>query len=199
MDENNQYFSGKHERLMPFLHVRNLSVKYEKKDLTCKNLAEALSLLSPDRYYVATWLVNEFKLGYYELGQFIFADASLVDEKFLLELRIFNEQQELHVVRKGTGLHVSIITDNKEGNTLTVDSSSQIFGKRVEADLPEGFVRLEEPGRKICFTIPATQKADKYYLKTRSYVEMNEKTGQAGFGFSRWVGIYEEGAVHDGY
>ena len=199
MDEKNQYFSGKHERLMPFLHVQKLCVNYDKKGFSCERLSDALSLLSAEKYYAAVWLVNEFKLGYYESGKFIFADGGLVEEKFLLELRVFNDYQELHVVRKGTALHASIITENKQGDTIAVDSSSQIFGERVEADVPDRFVRLEEPGRKIAFTIPVDKKADKYYLRTRSYVEQNEKTGQAGFGFSRWVGIYEEGAVYDGF
>ena len=41
MDEKNQYFSGKHERLMPFLHVQKLSVNYDKKGFSCDRLSDA--------------------------------------------------------------------------------------------------------------------------------------------------------------
>lgn len=153
-------------------------------------LAEGLKLLQDGKHLVAAHFVNCMRLGYYEDGSFRFAGGEALEEKYLQQLRVFNEREELYLQRQGDKYYLQYINDEQGEESVTcVDSCSQFFGKRVQAALPQGFVQLWEPGRKIRLVLPAAELADTYQLVTRSYVQYDAKTGQAGYGCYRWVAV----------
>ncbi len=171
------------------------SLKIEKANTEVKHetgsLNELLSKFPIDGKVIAHCM-NELKFGLYTGGKFVFADDSELDEKYLLQLRIFNSNQELLLQRDGDVFQARYITDTPDdnGSQEYVDSHSPLFGDRdTAAKLPQGFVRLVESGRKISMTIPADKTAKNYLLITRSYITYDEKTGQAGYGFWRFVSI----------
>lgn len=153
-------------------------------------LAAALALLQQGEYKVVAHFVNCVRFGYYKNGQFIFADGASLEEKYLLQLRIFNNHEELYIQKRGADYYLQYINDESGTKALlTVDSSSPFFGRRVAAALPEGFVELWEAGRKIKLVLPVADVAEKYKLVTRSYIQYDEQTGQAGYAYYRWLDI----------
>ena len=119
-------------------------------------------------------------------------------EQDIEEIRVFNEAQEICVQRRGNGFWVRSITDypnkNDGEDVASVDSSSRLFGSVVNTDQEKRFAELYEPGRKIRLLIPVedAEKGDTYMIKTRSYITKDNATGQAGYGYYRYVAIQKE-------
>lgn len=153
-------------------------------------LAEALELLQGKAYKAVAHFVNCVRCGYYNEGKFIFADAAALEEKYLVQLRIFNAEEELYLQKQGAGYYLQYINDARGNEAVpTVDSASQFFGHRVASELPVGFTELWEAGRKIKIVLPVDRQADEYKLLIRSYIQFDEQTGQAGYGYYRWLDI----------
>lgn len=151
-------------------------------------LTDALALLHDGEYKVVAHFVNCVRLGYYTSGKFIFADGADLKEKYLLQLRVFNAVEEVYLQKQGVGYYLQYINDEAGKEAVpTVDSISQFFGHRIASK--EGFVELWEAGRKIKLVLPVAVAADEYNLLTRSYVVYDEKTGQAGYAYYRWLDI----------
>lgn len=145
-------------------------------------------------YQVVAHCVNEIKMGWYKAGGFVFADGDSVSDEYLQQLRVFNENEEILIKKTGHTYWVRKIDDSCGTEVKTVDSTSIVFGKRVEAvNLPEDFVKVFEPGRKVNLVLPVKENSDKYCVTTRSYVTYDKKTGQAGYGYYRYVAIEVEG------
>ncbi len=153
-------------------------------------LAAALVKLRGAEYKVVAHFVNCVQFGYYKQGSFYFADGCELKEKYLEQLRIFNLEEELYLQRQGEAWCLQYINDTQGTDSVqAVDSSSQFFGHSVEGSFTNGFIKLWEAGRKISLLLPAKQKAERYELVTRSYVQYDAKTGQAGYSTYRWVDI----------
>lgn len=153
-------------------------------------LAEALELLQSGKYKVVAHFVNCVRFGYYNEGKFAFADGEALAERYLVQLRIFNAEEEVYLQKQGTGYYLQYINDARGSEAVpTVDSESQFFGHRVAGEVSQGFAQLWEAGRKIKIVLPAAKQADEYKLLTRSYVQFDEQTGQAGYGYYRWLDI----------
>ena len=61
--------------------------------------------------------------------------------------------------------------------------------KVIDKNINDNFVKLQESGRKISLIIPSEDRAKYYALVTRSYITFDEKTGQAGIGYYRYLDI----------
>lgn len=176
-------------KIAEFKPVLNAAEHYS----TCKKesvttLADALAHLPAGKYKAVVYLDNEMRMGYFSDGEFLFADGKNFSECYLQQLRMFNEDVELWVMKRDEDLAVRLIEDNVKGSSIkTVDSKSVLFGERVDVELPEGFVQLTERGRKISMAIPVEELATRYTLTTRSYITYDKETGQAGYGYYRWV------------
>lgn len=156
------------------------------------SLQQCLKIIPEGNYQVAVYQINEMKLGYYQNKTFTFSDGSVIDEKYFIEMRLFNKDSEIYILKTASSYKIRIICDGaSDGENFTVtDSNSVIFGSRCETNnLPEGFVMVKEQGRKIRIVLPCAQKADNYAVTTRSYVTFDKDTGLSGYGFYRWVEI----------
>ena len=144
-----------------------------------------------DKFTVIVFLVNEVRFGKYEGGAFSFQEDFIIDERLIVDVRLFNENQEIYVRKIGNKYYVRVITDGKDGDLVeVVDTKSNLFGDRDEnAGLPNDYVQLIEEGRKIKMVVPVDELGKHYALKTRSYISFDSETGQAGFGYSRYLGI----------
>lgn len=165
---------------------RNASVELQQQ----ATLAVALDYLKHDEYKVVAHFVNCVRFGYYQKGSFVFADGAALEEKYLVQLRVFNAEEELYLQKQGAGYYLQYINDAAGNEKIpTVDSKSQFFGHSVAGAAPQGFAELWEAGRKIRLVLPVAEQAEEYELLTRSYVQFDEQTGQAGYAYYRWLDI----------
>ena len=180
-----------------YLQIKEInSIKSECKINT--SLKDFLAQNAQGSYKVIWRAMNELKFGYYNRensSSFTFYDNVVPDEKYLINLRLFNEVEEIMVQKSGSQYTVRIIKDeevtSKETNNVqVVDDASTLFGERTDKNLQSSiFVKLKETGRKISMIIPTSDSAKYYALVTRSYITFDEKTGQAGYGYYRYLDI----------
>lgn len=175
----------------------------ERKQDAVKSITEILQnpkfqLKGEGKYQVLLRLSFALLFGWYEGGQLLFCEDIKFTEQDIEEIRVFNEMQEICVQRRGSGFWVRSITDypckNNGKDVDSVDSSSRLFGSVVNTGQEKRFAELYEPGRKIRLLIPVedAEKGYTYMIKTRSYITKDNTTGQAGYGYYRYVAIQKE-------
>lgn len=168
-----------------------------------KNIQEFLNQYAKNQYKVVIHAVNEIKFGYYNLqadNKFIFADDKASEEAYILQIRLFNPNEEILIKQDNDDIDnntyiARIIKDSKENKeqkqlVQVIDDASVLFGERInDSKIKDGFTHLVESGRKISLIIPTNEQAKMYVLVTRSYIDFDEKTGQAGIGYYRYLDI----------
>ena len=141
---------------------------------------------------IVLWQMQSIVWGKYENHKIIWADEADIFEEGWIELRIFNETEELHLYRKGTELIGRYRSDDGQDNCEYVDSFSRFWGENTETveAVENGFVKIQDIERKLEMIIPASvENAKRYGLLTRNYVTTNEVNGQAGYTDFRFVKI----------
>mgnify|MGYP000889481069 FL=1 len=176
-----------------------LAVSLERNETA---LCEKLETLGMKEANVVVWQVHGITWGRWQNGSLKLAGDAAKKCSLWLELRVFNEEEELHLKKSGDLWLGRWRKDGAGEATEYVDSISRFWGERVEAaDLPEGYMKLEDAARKLKQILPQAEERAKYYgLVTRSYIGY-EATGQAGYADYRYVRIAAadvEGGMEDG-
>ena len=176
-----------------------LAVSLARKEAA---LCEKLETLGMKEANVVVWQVHGITWGRWQNGSLKLAGDAAKKCSLWLELRVFNEEEELHLKKSGDLWLGRWRKDGAGEATEYVDSISRFWGEMVEAaDLPEGYMKLEDAARKLKQILPQAEEHAKYYgLVTRSYIGY-EATGQAGYADYRYVRIAAadvEGGMEDG-
>ena len=176
-----------------------LAVSLARKEAA---LCEKLEVLGMKEANVVVWQVHGITWGRWQNGSLKLAGDAAKKCSLWLELLVFNEEEELHLKKSGDLWLGRWRKDGAGEATEYVDSISRFWGERVEAaDLPEGYMKLEDAARKLKQILPQADEHAKYYgLVTRSYIGY-EATGQAGYADYRYVRIAAadvEGGMEDG-
>ena len=176
-----------------------LAVSLARKEAA---LCEKLETLGMKEANVVVWQVHGIVWGCWQNGSLKLAGDVAKNCSLWLELRVFNEEEELHLKKSGDMWLGRWRKDGAGEATEYVDSISRFWGERVEAaDAPEGYMKLEDAARKLKQILPQAEEHAKYYgLVTRSYIGY-EATGQAGYADYRYVRIAAadvEGGMEDG-
>lgn len=165
-------------------------------------LCEKLEELGMKEADVVVWQVHGIAWGRWQGGSLKLAGDAAKKCSLWLELRVFNEEEELHLKKSGD-LWLGRWRRDGAGEAVEyVDSISRFWGERVEAaDASESYMKLEDAARKLKQILPQVEERAKYYgLVTRSYIGY-EATGQAGYADYRYVRIAAadvEGGMEDG-
>ncbi len=176
-----------------------LAVSLARKEAA---LCEKLETLGMKEANVVVWQVHGIVWGCWQNSSLKLAGDVAKNCSLWLELRVFNEEEELHLKKSGDLWLGRWRKDGAGEATEYVDSISRFWGEMVEAaDLPEGYMKLEDAARKLKQILPQAEEHAKYYgLVTRSYIGY-EATGQAGYADYRYVRIAAadvEGGMEDG-
>ena len=176
-----------------------LAVSLARKEAA---LCEKLETLGMKEANVVVWQVQGIAWGRWQNGSLKLAGDAAKKCSLWLELRVFNEEEELHLKKSGDMWLGRWRKDGAGEATEYVDSISRFWGEMVAAaDLPEGYMKLEDAARKLKQILPQAEEHAKYYgLVTRSYIGY-EATGQAGYADYRYVRIAAadvEGGMEDG-
>lgn len=175
------------------MHIRQGSSEILRMSLARSEaaLCEKLEELGIKEANVVVWQVQGVAWGRWQDGALKLAGEAAKKPELWLELRVFNEEEELHLKKSGSlwlGRHCR---DGAGEAAEYVDSISRFWGERVEeaADTPEGYMKLTDAARKLTQVLPKSEERARYYgLVTRSYIGY-EATGQAGYADYRYVRI----------
>lgn len=141
------------------------------------------------------WQMNRLIWGRWEQGRLRLSDNSEWDDVYVLEARIFNEAEELHVYRTGGTYTGRYVCDGQGDQACEyADSLARLWGEAASsAQTAEGFVALIDAQRHLHMDVPAAKGAAYYDLITRNYIGVHDQTGQAGYVDFRFKAIVPEG------
>jgi CRISPR-associated protein (TIGR03984 family) len=146
---------------------------------------------------LVVWQMNRIIWGIWQDGEIVLSDGSRLEMIYVNEMRVFNEQGELHLSKSGDAFSGRYREDQGNQSCEYVDTVSRFWGSKGKRE--KGFVELNDEERKIQLTVPCDKDGKYYGLVTRNYIGINDKTGQAGYDDYRYVRIIsgEGGREHD--
>lgn len=140
---------------------------------------------------IVIWQMDRIIFGRWQSGHIALASGETIQPEFWQELRIFNENEELHLRRVRKGFRGRYRKDEpaQGGCCPYVDSFSRFWG--TANDTPkDGYATLIDEQRKLRLVIPVEdESADWYGLETRNYIGSDKETGLSGYIDYRFVHI----------
>lgn len=163
---------------------RNIKCKLE---LDC--LEKEISRQIGNKAVGVIWLMHCIVWVKFEDGHFKF-DDDYSDVIYWQELRVFNDDGEVQLVKDGDTMRGRCVLD-KEGTVDWkegyVDSIAPMWGSKN--GYKDGFVYLEDKKRKINMKIPCDDGYSRYGLVTRSYIMTDGESGLSGYVDYRYLAI----------
>lgn len=166
----------------------------ERQDLVCdkqENVNVILGKYLTAEALVICWQVHRIVWGRYSDHQLTLSDGSTLEPHLLLELRAFNDGEELHLIKKGCSFVGRYVIDKANGAESVdyVDSFARFWGETETLTEDKSYAIVSDKGRKLSMTIPVKEQASWYGLTTRSYIGYLEANGQASYVDYRYVSI----------
>ena len=167
--------------------------KFEYKSISIKSdfeiLEQELQNLIHLNSIVVVWQIHNVIWGRYQNNKLELLDGTR-SANFYQEIRVFNEVEELHLIKIDDEFLGRYIKDGTGQEVRYVDSFSRFWGEKYI--IKDGFIELRDIGRKISLKIPFDEKfSDAKYLglTTRNYIGSDENTGLSGYIDYRFLSI----------
>lgn len=169
------------------LELKNISVKKENVSIEASNEALQAEIQKLSNGALIAWQVNRIVWGKITNGTLELSDGQPIDVDLIQEIRIFNDQQELHLVKLGKSLKGRWLTDGEGDSVSVVDSIAPMWGKSTESG---AFSQLADDDRKLYMKVAGEiQKGKRCGLITRNYVTSDAENGLAGYTDYRFMGL----------
>lgn len=142
---------------------------------------------------IVLWMHHAVIWGQWDGEEIRWSEGLQYDGTCVVEVRIFNEKEEVYaqcVDGMLVGYHV-VDTPNGENavDIQFVDSIHSLFGEFSGSI--DGFAILADSGRKMKQLVPTDLQSKRLGLKTRNYITSSHITGQAGYSQYRYVDIVD--------
>ena len=167
--------------------------KCEYKSISIKSdfeiLEQELQNLIHSNSIVIIWQIHNIIWGRYQNNKLELLDGTR-NTDFYQEIRVFNEVEELHLIKIDNEFNGRYIKDRTGQEVRYVDSFSRFWGEKYI--IKDGFIELRDIGRKISLKIPFDEGlSDTKYLglTTRNYIGNDENTGLSGYIDYRFLSI----------
>lgn len=154
-----------------------------------KVLANCLKQLEQTK--VLIWQNNAVYSGVVTGGQIVLQANAQYCPGQLLEIRAFNETEELYIYKSRQGWNGRYIDDTVGDKTTYVDSAARIWGENNFDCREQGFRNFADSGRRISLVLPTELNCRYAELVTRSYIGYHDLTHQAYYKDYRFVQIVE--------
>lgn len=168
----------------------------EIKDSTLSAIESEVNSKMKKDGYVIIWQVQSILWARWTDGHFIPENSVSLNPVDWIEVRVFNEQEELYLQKDDIGFSGRYradgcdVKDDEETSTPYVDSFSRFWGERDQSYLKQGWEALEDKERKLRMVIPVETQGCRWYgLTTRNYVASEAASGLSGYADYRFVDI----------
>lgn len=142
-----------------------------------------------ERGIVILWQLHAVTWGRFANEQITLAGGVEVNPLYITELRVFDENAELYLLRSGDEFTGRWRIDGTgEEVQYYIDSFSPLWGTREE-NVTGSYAVLADRERGLRMEVPVEEEAEQYGLLTRGYIVADENTGQAGYDDHRFVKI----------
>lgn len=139
---------------------------------------------------VIVWAIQAVSFGYWNGSRMILVNKE-INQEDILELRVWNESEELHLLRDGDEFYGRQVIDGTGDEQYVVDSFARLWGQKTDGEaIPEGYIRLCDKNRGLELMVPYKgEMARELGLTTRNYIGYDIHTGLAGYNDYRFVSI----------
>ena len=189
------------EKEKRFCRIREGCSKTEAIDIPASEEALCDQLRGVQQATVVLWQMNAVRFGTWDGHAFSFPAHAPLQMELLIELRIFNEQGELYL-RCEDGQFVGRLRTDEAGTEVDyVDTIARFWGSHhKEDDEDTAWMKLRDPSRKLELKLPAVEGKPEFVgLVMRSYIGVDNETGQAGYIDHRYYAIESaDMEVYDG-
>lgn len=144
------------------------------------------NFLEPHGIFVA-WQIQKIIWGKFDGEKILLKENISPNFDDILEFRIFNQREEIHLKRLGKNFVGRYIRDENGEGIFFVDSFSRLWGERKNS--ADGWTTLRDDLRKISMTIPCDGDKKFYGLTTRNYIGNDAATGLSGYVDYRFVAL----------
>ena len=157
--------------------------KFEYKSISIKSDFETLEQELQNNSIVVVWQIHNIIWGHYQDNKLELLDGTR-NTDFYQEIRVFNEVEELHLIKIDNEFNGRYIKDRTGQEVRYVDSFSRFWGEKYI--IKDGFIELRDIGRKISLKF-----FDAKYLglTTRNYIGSDKNTGLSGYVDYRFLSI----------
>ena len=137
---------------------------------------------------VVIWQMQKVVFGTWQNGILALTDTIDTEPVYWLELRAFNDNEEIHLIREAECFDGRLRRDVPGTGSQCVDSASPLWGERTAVF--DNCAVLEDRARKIKMEIPVKDTTGKKYgLVIRSYIEEDRETGLSGYYDYRYMAV----------
>ena len=150
-------------------------------------LGDVIKQYMKDTASLVVWQRHQISWGQWDGSSLILANQEDLDENQIIEIRVFNDKEELHLYRRRGAYEGRYVCDGEGAVQSHVDTLARLWGHKTAHD--GTFATLKDDERFLSMTVPCQEKADYYGLVTRSYIDVDDETGQAGYRDYRFVRI----------
>ena len=141
-----------------------------------------------ERGIVILWQLHAVTWGRFTDGRINLAGGADVNPLYIRELRVFDENAELHLLHCGDEFAGRWRIDGTGEEMQYIDSFSPLWGTR-EGTVADGYAVLADRERGLRMEVPVEEVSEQYGLLMRGYIIPDASTGQAGYGDHRFVEI----------
>ena len=163
---------------------KSISIKsdFETLEQEVRNLIQSNAI-------VVIWQIHNIVWGRYQNNK-LELPGNAINVNFYQEIRVFNEDEELHLIKVDDEFCGRYIKDGVGQEIKYVDSFSRFWGEKYS--IRDRLIELRDIGRKISLKIPFDENlSDTKYLglTTRNYIGSDENTGLSGYVDYRFLSI----------
>ena len=162
-------------------------VTWKRKIHESQPLGDVIKQYMKDTASLVVWQRQQISWGRWDGSTLVFANKETLDENQVIEIRVFNDNEELHLYRRHGAYEGRYVCDGTGEVQSHVDALARLWGHKTNHD--GTFATLKDDELFLSMTVPCQEQADYYGLVTRSYINVDDETGQAGYTDYRFVRI----------
>ena len=158
----------------------------------CKTFSERINCTATELEQILREKISDGILVAWQVQKIVWdkfdGENFLPNVEDLLEIRLFNRREEVHLKRAGKFFVGRYVRDDDGTGTFYADSFSRFWGECTAS--ANGRIKLCDERRKISMELPCDDGGKKFYgLTTRNYIDSDDATGLSGYFDYRFVAI----------
>ncbi len=171
------------------MKITTIKTIKETKELAQEQIIpEITTIFHSKTAYVLQHTSHSVDIGYLKSGIITFYEGRQFDPSDFNDLRVFNEEKEVHIIRKKEKIIARLRKDGQGEDTDIFDQKVMVLGE-TQKELSEEWKEFSENrGTRIVLPLKDAQVQNTFY-KARNYIQYT-KDGELCFKDARLCGFY---------
>ena len=166
----------------------NHKITFREEETTAAEVLSKCASYFPNAAAVFAWQIHTAGWGKWDGKNFQMAAGKDICLDYLQEIRVFDQEAELHLTRNGDKFAGRYLRDGGgEKELMYVDAFARLFGD-IEGS-HSGFTRLKDSSRQLEYLVPLEMAEGHVGLLTRNYIDEVGDMGQLSYVDYRFMAL----------